>query len=211
MKLILLGAPASGKGTLARQISKDFNLPHISTGALFRESILKGEKEGLTAQSYMQTGQLVPDDLTVGILTKRLAQEDCKRGFILDGFPRTINQARLLQKEHEIDAVILLDIDLEEVSRRILGRVTCSNCGEIYNTSFYSEEACSKCGGTLERRGDDNEQTIKSRFEVYQRENAPLITFYENKIKHFAGQERPEQLYKLIKCFLEKSFKGQKE
>ena len=120
MKLILLGAPASGTGTLARQISKDFNLPHISTGALFRESILKGEKEGLTAQSYMQTGQLVPDDLTVGILTKRLAQEDCKRGFILDGFPRTINQARLLQKEHEIDAVILLDIDLEEVSRRIL-------------------------------------------------------------------------------------------
>ena len=206
MKLVLLGAPASGKGTMARFIANDFNLPHISTGAIFRENIKNKTKEGLEAESFMKRGELVPNQLTCLLLKNRLDMPDCKNGFILDGFPRNLEQANFLEKHFGVDSVILLDISEKEVIERILGRLTCEACGEIYNTSFYKDAVCQKCGGNLEKRSDDNINTIKNRYAVYKSETAPLITFYENKLERFAGQEKPEQLYKLIKEVLLKKF-----
>ena len=135
MKIILLGAPFSGKGTLARNIMKDFDIVQISTGDLFRENIKNGTKIGLEAKSYMDKGELVPDAVTIKMLEERLKQKDCKNGFILDGFPRSIPQAEALKKITDIDTVIELDVPLDEIKRRCVGRRICSKCGEIYNTS----------------------------------------------------------------------------
>mgnify|MGYP005782504913 FL=1 len=142
MKIILLGAPFSGKGTLARNIMKDFDIVQISTGDLFRENIKNGTKIGLEAKSYMDKGELVPDTVTIKMLEARLKEKDCKNGFILDGFPRSIPQAEALKKITDIDTVIELDVPLDEIKRRCVGRRICSKCGEIYNTSSYDKSTC---------------------------------------------------------------------
>lgn len=202
MNIILLGAPFSGKGTLARKIVADFGLVQISTGDLFRENIKNGTEVGLLAKSYIDKGQLVPDSVTVEMLSKRMRKADCKKGVILDGFPRTIAQAKALQKIAKIDAVIELDVPFDEIRRRALGRRTCSGCGEIYNTATYDKSTCEKCGSPLFQRDDDNLETVNSRLEVYAKQTAPLIDFYAEQLFVVKGQESPDATYKPVKDFL---------
>ncbi len=203
MKLILLGAPFSGKGTLARKIQSDFNLVQISTGDLFRENIKNGTEVGNLAKTFIDKGQLVPDSVTISMLKARIANEDCKNGFILDGFPRTVQQAEALENLTKIDAVVLLDVPFDEIRRRALGRRTCSKCGEIYNTSSYDKTTCLKCGSPLFQRDDDNLETVNNRLEVYERQTAPLIDFYADRLFAVKGQDNPEDTYKPVKNFLE--------
>ena len=190
MKIILLGAPFSGKGTLARNITKDFNIVQISTGDLFRENIKNGTEVGLLAKKYMDKGELVPDSVTISMLQNRIKEDDCKNGFILDGFPRSIAQAKALQKITDIDAVIQLDVPLDEIKRRCVGRRICSKCGEIYNTSSYDKTTCAKCGSPLFQRDDDNLETITLRLEVYEKTTAPLINFYADRLFVVKGSEK---------------------
>lgn len=202
MKIILLGAPFSGKGTLARNIVNDFDVVQISTGDLFRENIKNQTEIGLLAKSYMDKGNLVPDEVTVSMLKERISKPDCKNGFILDGFPRTIPQAEALKTITDVDAVILLDVPLDEIKRRCVGRRTCSKCGEIYNTSTYDKSTCAKCGSPLFQRDDDNLETITARLEVYEKTTAPLINFYADKLFAVKGMGTPEETYKQAKDFL---------
>ena len=203
MKIILLGAPFSGKGTLARNITKDFGLVQISTGDLFRENIKEGTDIGLMAKAYMDRGELVPDSVTISMLRKRIQKKDCAKGFILDGFPRSIAQAQALDEITDIDTVIQLDVPLDEIKRRCVGRRICSKCGEIYNTSSYDKSTCAKCGAPLFQRDDDNLETITLRLEVYEKTTAPLINFYADRLKVVKGSEKgPEETYKPVKTFL---------
>ena len=203
MNLILLGAPFSGKGTLARQLESDFGLKQISTGDLFRENIKNGTEVGLLAKSYIDKGQLVPDSVTIEMLKNRIAKEDCQEGFILDGFPRTIEQAIALKDIATVDAVIQLDVSFDEIRRRCLGRRVCSKCGEIYNTSTYDKTTCKKCNSPLFQRDDDNLETLNSRLEVYENMTAPLINFYADRLFVVQGGDAPEDTYKPVKNFLE--------
>lgn len=202
MNIILLGAPFSGKGTLARQIVADFGFTQISTGDLFRENIKNGTEVGLLAKSFMDQGQLVPDSVTIDMLSQRIKEDDCKKGFILDGFPRTVEQANALEKIANIDAVIALDISFDEIRRRCLGRRTCSKCGEIYNTSTYSKDTCKLCGSPLFQRDDDNLETVNNRLEVYEKMTAPLINFYADRLFVAKGKGIPEETYAPVKNFL---------
>ncbi|MBE7076008.1 MAG: adenylate kinase [Clostridiales bacterium] len=202
MNIILLGAPFSGKGTLARQMVADFGLTQISTGDLFRENIKNGTEIGLLAKSYMDKGQLVPDSVTITMLKERISHDDCKKGFILDGFPRTLGQAEELEKIAKIDTVIQLDVSFDEIRRRCLGRRTCSKCGEIYNTSTYDKSTCKLCGSPLFQRDDDNLETVNNRLEVYENMTAPLINFYADRLFVVEGSETPQQTYEPVKNFL---------
>ena len=202
MNIILLGAPFSGKGTLARKLVEEFGLVQISTGDLFRENIKKGTDVGLLAKKYIDKGQLVPDSVTVEMLANRMKQPDCKKGVILDGFPRTVAQAEALEKIAKIDAVIQLDVPFDVVRRRALGRRTCSGCGEIYNTATYDKTTCAKCGSPLFQRDDDNLETVNSRLEVYAKQTAPLIDFYAERLFVVDGSVSPEATYKPVKDFL---------
>ena len=202
MNIILLGAPFSGKGTLARQIVEDFHMVQISTGDLFRENIKNGTEVGLLAKSFMDKGQLVPDSVTIEMLSKRLESDDCKRGFILDGFPRTVAQAQALEKIAKIDSVIQLDVPFDEIRRRATGRRTCSKCGEIYNTATYNKTTCEKCGSPLFQRDDDNLETVNNRLEVYVKQTAPLIDFYADRLFVVKGGKLPADTYKPVKIFL---------
>ena len=202
MNIILLGAPFSGKGTLARNIVSDFNLVQISTGDLFRENIKNGTEVGNLAKSYMDKGQLVPDSVTISMLKERISKDDCKKGFILDGFPRTIEQAKALEGIAKIDAVIQLDVSFDEIRRRCLGRRTCSKCGEIYNTSTYDKPTCKLCGSPLFQRDDDNLETVNNRLEVYEKMTAPLINFYADRLFVIEGKETPQETYEPVKNFL---------
>lgn len=203
MNIILLGAPFSGKGTLARQIVADFGLTQISTGDLFRENIKNGTEIGKLAKTYMDKGQLVPDSVTISMLKERISKDDCKKGFILDGFPRTIEQAKALENIAKIDTVIQLDVSFDEIRRRCLGRRTCSKCGEIYNTSTYNKPTCKLCGSPLFQRDDDNLETVNNRLEVYEKQTAPLINFYADKLYVAKGSQKgPEETYKPVKNFL---------
>ena len=202
MNLILLGAPFSGKGTLARQIVADFGFVQISTGDLFRENIKNGTDIGLLAKSYMDKGQLVPDSVTISMLKERISKDDCENGFILDGFPRTLEQAKALEDIAKVDAVIQLDISFDEVRRRCLGRRVCSKCGEIYNISTYDKNTCKLCGSPLFQRDDDNLETVNNRLEVYENMTAPLINFYADRLFVVEGSNKPENTYKPVKNFL---------
>jgi len=202
MNIILLGAPFSGKGTLARNIVSDFGCVQISTGDLFRENIKNGTEVGLLAKSYMDKGELVPDSVTIAMLKARLEKDDCKNGVILDGFPRTIAQAEELEKIAKIDAVIQLDVAFDEIKRRCLGRRICSKCGEIYNTSSYDKDTCKKCNSPLFQRDDDNLETLTSRLEVYEKMTAPLINFYADRLFVVDGGVTPEVTYEPVKNFL---------
>ena len=191
MYIVMLGAPGSGKGTAAKILSKRAGLPHISTGDMFREQIKKETELGKLANSYMSKGQLVPDEVTIGIVKDRLSWEDVQNGVILDGFPRTLEQAKVLdeilkEKGKEVTIVPELVIPDQIIVERILNRATCSNkeCGAIYNTKFKPskvEGVCDICGAPLVSRTDDNEETIKNRLEVYRQNSKELIDYYKEK------------------------------
>lgn len=191
MYIVMLGAPGSGKGTVAKMLAKKTGLPHISTGDMFREQIKKETELGKLANSYISQGQLVPDEVTIGIVKDRLSFEDAKNGVILDGFPRTLEQAKVLdeilkEQGKEVTIVPELVIPDQVIVERILNRATCSNkeCGAIYNTKFKPpkvEGLCDICGSTLVTRTDDNEETIKNRLEVYRQNSKDLIEFYKEK------------------------------
>jgi len=179
MNLIILGAPGAGKGTQCGRISAKWNIPSVSTGDIFRKNIKEQTKLGVLAKNFIEKGQLVPDEAVIDIVKERLAEEDCKYGFVLDGFPRTKSQAEELSRFVNIDKVINLNIELELLSARLTGRRMCSKCGEIYNISFLTSCVCSKCGGGLTQRDDDNEEIIKERLRVYLEQTKPLIDFYK--------------------------------
>ncbi len=182
MKIILLGAPGAGKGTQATKISDRYGLPHISTGDIFRENIKNETEIGLLAKSFIDKGQLVPDEVTCKIVEERIQRPDCEKGFMLDGFPRTIPQAEMLDKITNIDLVVNIDVAFEEVMQRLCGRRVCKDCGESYHVSTLNGAAtCSRCGGELYQRKDDNPETVQSRLEVYSAQTAPLIDYYVKK------------------------------
>ncbi|MBO4472193.1 MAG: adenylate kinase [Clostridia bacterium] len=197
MKIIFLGAPGSGKGTHATRVKTELGVPHISTGDIFRENIKGGTPLGVLAKSYIDKGALVPDDVVIKIVEDRLSREDCKGGFILDGFPRTIYQAEALKKIADIDVVINLVVDDEAIVKRVAGRRMC-RCGETYNVAFLNgADTCAKCGGKLYQRDDDKEETVKSRLEVYHKETAPLIDYYRKEclLKDVDGSQGIEAVY----------------
>ena len=182
MNIILLGAPGAGKGTQATKISDKYGLPHISTGDIFRENIKNQTEIGLLAKSYIDKGQLVPDEVTCKIVENRIAKPDCEKGYMLDGFPRTIVQAEALDKITKIDLVINIDVDFSLIMDRICGRRVCKDCGESYHVSTLNGKAtCSRCGGELSQRKDDNPETVQSRLDVYEKQTAPLIEYYTKK------------------------------
>ncbi len=191
MYIVMLGAPGSGKGTAAKILAKRTNLPHISTGDMFREQIKRGTELGKLAESYMSNGKLVPDEVTIGIVKDRLNSEDTKEGVILDGFPRTKMQAEALdeilkEQGKKVDIVPELIIPDDIIIDRILNRQTCSNkeCGAIYNTKYKPSKVagvCDVCGAPLSSRTDDNEETIKNRLEVYRENSKDLIEYYKEK------------------------------
>lgn len=184
MNFIFLGPPGAGKGTLATQVAANYKIPHISTGDMFRAAIKAGTPLGLKAKAIIDAGGLVSDEITIGLVKERLAEDDCKNGYILDGFPRTIPQAEALEQFAKIDAAVNFDIADEEVVERLGSRRVCKNCGQNYNVKFLKpkvEGVCDKCGGELYTRDDDKEEAIKNRLVVYRESTAPLIDFYRNK------------------------------
>ena len=202
MKLILMGPQGSGKGTVSRFIQKDFNIPSISTGDLLRQNIENKTPEGLTAQSYMNKGVLVPDKIVLDILKKRLEKDDCKNGFILDGFPRSIDQGKSLEKITDIDGVIVIDLPYDMCIERLITRRVCSSCGENYNTSSYHSDVCEKCGSPLYQRDDDKLDSIKNRLEVYDKQTTPLINFYSDRVYKLSGIGSPLEVYSRVKDVL---------
>lgn len=204
MKIILLGAPGSGKGTIAELISNDFGLPHISTGVLLREEIAKGTETGKIAKKLLDKGNLFPDDLMIEIVKERIQQKDCKNGFVFDGFPRTLFQAQQLAKITKIDYVFLLKITEKEIVARLTNRVVCSKCKAVYNKNNYTKNTCEKCGGELIIRDDDTLEVIKKRIEVYKAESAPIIQFYQNQIIEVEFAKTPSQFYAPVRAFLKK-------
>lgn len=189
MNLILFGAPGAGKGTQAVELARRFNLIHISTGEIFREAIAEHSEMGEIANSYISKGNLVPDDITVKIVKERLAQEDCKNGFILDGFPRTLPQAECLDQiclelNINIDHVIDIEVNEDELIRRLSGRRVCKSCGASYHIDFNPskvENVCDKCNGELYTRKDDEKESVAVRLKTYKSSTMPLINYYVNK------------------------------
>ena len=208
MNLILLGAPGAGKGTQATKISDRYGLVHISTGDIFRENIKKGTEIGLLAKSYTEKGELVPDEVTVAIVKDRLTWDDCKNGYLLDGFPRNLFQAEELDKFAHIDGVVNINIDHALLMDRLCGRRVCRECGESYHVSTLNGATkCARCGGELYQRKDDNPETVEARLSVYNAQTAPLIDYYgkQGKILNFTGTEAPaEVLFEEVKATLDK-------
>ncbi len=198
MNIILLGAPGAGKGTQATKIADKYGMPHISTGDIFRYNIKNETEIGLLAKSYIDKGQLVPDEVTCKIVENRLAEKDCQeKGYLLDGFPRTIAQAEALDKFAKIDAVVNINIDFSLLMNRLCGRRVCKDCGESYHISTLNgATTCARCGGELYQRKDDNPETVESRLAVYTEQTAPLIDYYTKKgiILNFVGTDEPPQV-----------------
>ncbi len=195
MKLILLGAPGAGKGTQAEIICEKFSIPAISTGNIIRESVKNGTEMGIKAKSYMDSGELVPDEVVIGIIKERLAQPDCENGFILDGFPRTIPQAEALDAMGvEIDRVVSIEVADDRIAARMSGRRVCPDCGASYHLEYKKpakEGVCNFCGGALIQRKDDAPETVIERLRVYHEQTEPLKDYYEKagKLRLVEGQE----------------------
>ena len=208
MKIIMLGAPGAGKGTQAKMIAEKFTIPHISTGDIFRANIKEGTELGKEAKTYMDRGLLVPDELTVKILLDRVAKEDCKKGYILDGFPRTIPQAQVLDAELEklgegIDFAINVDVPDNHIVERMSGRRACVECGATYHIVHIpsqKEGICDRCGKELVLRDDDKPETIQSRLDVYHDQTQPLIAFYTEKgiLRTIDGTADMKDVFKTI-------------
>lgn len=212
MKIIMLGAPGAGKGTQAKMIADNYGVPHISTGDIFRANIKNGTELGMEAKKYMDQGLLVPDELTVRILLDRVAQDDCKNGYVLDGFPRTIPQAEVLDSEltklgDHIDYAINVDVPDENIVKRMSGRRACLTCGATYHIEHVppkKEGICDVCGSELVLRDDDKPETVKNRLNVYHEQTQPLIDFYTEKgvLKTVDGTVPMEEVFAAITAIL---------
>jgi adenylate kinase len=189
MRVVMLGAPGSGKGTQAKRLQKDHGLPQVSTGDLLRRAVADKTPLGLKAKKVMDAGELVSDDIVLGMIKERIAQPDARHGFVLDGFPRNTNQALslgalLAELKLTLDRVVLMDVDFDVLMKRLTGRRTCSTTGAVLNIYFSSPaelEACRRAGGELLQRDDDKEETIRNRLQVYERQTAPLVDYYAQK------------------------------
>ena len=213
MRLIFLGPPGAGKGTQAQRIADDLGIPQLSTGDMLRSAVAEGTEVGKKAKPIMERGDLVPDEIVVGIIDERLGNADCAKGFILDGFPRNTAQAEALDKVLEargmqLDTVVELKVNDEALVERITGRFTCGNCGEGYHDTFKKpakEGVCDRCGHTeFKRRADDNEETVRSRLDVYHRETAPLLAYYgdQSKVQSVDGMADIDEVTRQIKAVL---------
>ena len=206
MKLILLGAPGCGKGTQAGYISKKYDLPHVSTGDIFRENIKNMTPIGVKVKAVMDTGNLCPDDLTVEIVKDRLEKPDCNNGYLLDGFPRNLFQAEQLDKFNTPDKVINIEVNFDKIEKRITGRRSCDSCKGSFHIDFIGDtDCCPDCGAKLIIRKDDNVETVKERLEVYKHQTEPLVEFYtkQNKILNIDGDASIDDVFKQIVKALE--------
>ena len=203
MRMILLGAPGAGKGTQADVIREKFGIPQISTGNIIREEVKSGSELGKKVKSVIESGALVSDELVIDLVRKRLEADDCKNGFILDGFPRTIPQAEALKEISEIDVVLELHVPDEKIIKRMSGRRTCPSCGATYHVEYNrpkKEGICDVCGTALVVRADDSESVVSDRLRVFHEQTEPLIAFYkaENKVKTVEGQEEVADTTRLV-------------
>jgi len=213
MRIVLLGAPGAGKGTQAKKLIEKYGIPQISTGDLLRAAVSAGTALGKEAKSYMDKGELVPDSVVLGMVGERLKQDDCKKGYILDGFPRNTAQAEALDKmlaalNMSLTGAISVDVPFEDLMKRLTGRRTCKACGQMYNVYFSApkkEGACDKCSGELYQRDDDKEATIKKRLEVYTAQTEPLMGYYRNKgiLKSVAGTGSIDEIFSKVCAILE--------
>lgn len=212
MNILFMGPPGAGKGTQAEAIVNEFGIPHISTGDAFRLAIKQGTPVGLKAKEYIDQGLLVPDDVTVGIVRERLQQSDCEKGFLLDGFPRTLSQAEALEDllgelNRKLTHVINLKVDRNKLLARLTGRRICKSCGSTYHVIFNppkQEGVCDKCGGELYQRSDDNEESVGTRLDEYINKTAPLLQFYEEKglLREIDGEQEIDTVTKEIVSLL---------
>lgn len=208
MKIVMLGAPGAGKGTQAVNIAKEFGIPHISTGDIFRANIKNETELGMKAKSYMDKGALVPDDITIGMLLDRIVDNDCKNGFVLDGFPRTIPQAESLKaalslQDTKIDHAVDIEVPDEDITKRMGGRRSCPKCGGTYHIVFNApkqEGICDNCGTELVQRADDKPETVLERLKTYHEQTQPLIDFYRNEgvLTEVDGTKKPDEVLKDI-------------
>ncbi|MEK6452540.1 adenylate kinase [Caldifermentibacillus hisashii] len=208
MNLILMGLPGAGKGTQAEKIVQKYQIPHISTGDMFRQAIKDGTELGLKAKSYMDKGELVPDEVTVGIVRERLSKSDCQSGFLLDGFPRTVQQAESLDQilndlNKKIDYCIHIDVDKDILMERLTGRRICKSCGATYHLVFNPPQVantCDKCGGELYQRPDDHAETVQNRLDVNVKQMKPLLDFYASKdvLKSINGVQEINKVFEEI-------------
>ncbi|HEX7063621.1 MAG TPA: adenylate kinase [Bacillales bacterium] len=213
MNLILMGLPGAGKGTQAEEVTARFGIPHISTGDMFRAAIKDQTDLGMKAKAYMDAGDLVPDEVTIGIVRERLGKDDCQKGFLLDGFPRTIDQAQSLEEilsesGRELDYVLYIDVDEGKLLERLSGRRICSNCGATYHIVFNPPEkegVCDKCGGALYQREDDSEETVKNRLDVNKEQLSPLLDFYRKRgyLHTINGNQNIDDVFSDIKKLVE--------
>jgi len=214
MRLVLLGAPGAGKGTQAKKLIERYSIPQISTGDILRKAVQDGTPLGKEAKSYMDRGELVPDSVVIGIIKERLKEDDCKKGYILDGFPRNVAQAKALDEmlsslNSPLDYAISIDVPFDELMKRLTGRRTCKSCGQMYNIYFSPPKnngICDKCGGDLYQRDDDKEETIRKRLEVYEAQTAPVIGYYREKgiLKSVPGTGEIDDIFNKIISILEK-------
>jgi len=208
MRIVLLGAPGAGKGTQAKKLIEKYGMPQISTGDLLRAAVSAGTPLGKEAKSFMDKGELVPDRVVLGMVEERLKQDDCKKGYILDGFPRNTAQAEALDKmlaslDMPLTAALSVDVPFEDLMKRLTGRRTCKACGQMYNIYFkppVKEGVCDKCSGELFQRDDDKEATIKKRLEVYNAQTAPLFDYYGKKgiVKSVSGTGSIDDIFKKV-------------
>ena len=208
MYLVLMGLPGAGKGTQAERIVEKYGIPHISTGDMFRAAIKEETPLGLEAKSYMDAGNLVPDEVTIGIVRDRLSKKDCEKGFLLDGFPRTVAQAEALEEitqelSRKIDYVLNISVDSDKLMQRLTGRRICQTCGSTYHVIFNPpkvEGVCDKDGGTLIQRQDDNEETVRNRLNVNMKQAKPLLDFYGEKgyLKNMNGDQDIDKVFQDI-------------
>lgn len=212
MKLIMLGAPGAGKGTQAKKIAEKYHIPHISTGDIFRANIKAGTELGMKAKSFMDQGQLVPDEVTIGMLLDRISQDDSKNGYVLDGFPRTIPQAESLtaalkERGEKIDYAVNVDVPDENIVNRMSGRRACVGCGATYHVVYNApktENICDTCGEKLILRDDDKPETVKNRLKVYHDQTQPLIDYYKNEgvLVEVDGTQNLEKVFQDIVAVL---------
>ena len=210
MKIVLLGAPGAGKGTQAKYITEKYGIPQISTGDILRQAVRDGTEVGKLAKSYMDEGKLVPDEVIIDIMKARLNEPDCAKGYILDGFPRTLNQAEKLETIAQVDVVINLDVPTDELIMRLTGRRSCPACGAIYHITFNpppTEGKCGECGADLFQRDDDTEATVRKRLDTYSVQTKPLIEYYSNKglLKVVSGgNKKPAEVFEGVEKVLDK-------
>ena len=213
MKIVMLGAPGAGKGTQAIKIADKYGIPHISTGDIFRANIKGGTELGMKAKSYMDKGELVPDEVTIGMLLDRIAEEDCKDGYVLDGFPRTIPQAEsltkaLAEKGDKIDYAMDIEVPDEAIVQRMSGRRACPKCGATYHIVYAApkkENICDKCGAELIIRSDDKPETVQDRLNVYHKQTEPLISYYKSAdvLREVDGTKELQEVFNEVVAILE--------